>query len=611
MAPTIRAVRRPRRGRSIALLIGLSILLVFAVAYAVGRLTDDGDAATPPIEYSAMLDDLRTDKVATLTIKPRAFQAVATRTEEAIDAGAQPEVATELPGQFGIEQVTKAAESAKVPTTVDLSGDLLSQPTTLSDILVALLPTLLLFLLIGYLIVRLAPPRSNSEPVASSPGGATFADVAGCEEAIEELADVEAFLEDPERFTTLGAKIPKGVLLHGPPGTGKTLLARALANEAHASFFSASGSDFVEMYAGLGSARVRKLFRSAKKHAPAIIFVDELDALGRRRTDSGDGGARESDNTLNQLLVEMDGFEVAKTPIIVIGATNRPDILDPALLRPGRFDRSIPLDPPDRAGRLRVLETHARGKPLEDDISLETLAGQTAGMSGADLANLLNEAALLAARRRGDAVSRHDIEQAMLRVVAGPAREQRRFSERERRVIAVHEAGHALVGELLDENEEVTKISIIPRGRSGGQTLSASQEEAQLPDEAIIRNRLAMLLAGRAAEIVVIGTPTTGAGNDLERASDLTYQMLVHYGFSHELGLATLSHDRPLSPERAARIEQECARVLEEEQERARQLILNHREALERVVAALLEHETLSREQFLELLGHLDEMPAG
>lgn len=583
------------RNRRLWLIVAAGILCV-AVALAVTWKVADNSAAAPTeIDYSVLTSEIDRGQIAKISLSPKSYTAQATRTK------GNEVVAVNLPGQYGTEEVTTLAQKHDVPITVDLTEPE-TGGRTIGQILISLLPTLLLFALIVWVILRMAPPRQMTTPLAKSSGGVTFADVAGCDEAIEELQDVRSFLADPARFSALGAKIPKGILLHGPPGTGKTLLARALATEAGVSFFSVSGSDFVEMYAGLGSSRIRKLFRQVKKQGPAIVFIDELDALGRKRSDGGDGGTREGDNTLNSLLVEMDGFDESTTPLIIIGATNRLDVLDAALLRPGRFDRVIPLDAPDRAGRLRVLETHARGKPLDPAVRLTDVAQQTAGMSGADLANLLNEGALLAARHGRRNIGVAEIDQAMLRVMAGPARENRRMSDRERRIIAAHETGHALVGELLDENEQVTKISIIPRGRSGGQTLSASAEDVFLHSEALIRNRLAMLLAGRAAELVVFGEATTGAASDLERASELAYRMLDQYGFSEQLGLMTSSRDRPLSHERAAELEREAKRVLDEEHQRATSLITDRRADLDRIVAALLERETLAREDFLALI---------
>ena len=372
-----------------------------------------------------------------------------------------------------------------------------------------------------------------------------FKDVAGVEEAVEELHEIKEFLENPKKFQALGARIPKGVLLYGPPGTGKTLLARAVAGEAGVPFFSISGSDFVEMFVGVGASRVRDLFEQAKQAAPCIVFMDEIDAVGRHRGAGLGGGHDEREQTLNQLLVEMDGFEL-KDNIILIAATNRPDILDPALLRPGRFDRQIVVDRPDRVGRKKILEVHAKGKPLAEEIELDTLAAGTPGFTGADLANLVNEAALLSARRGRKTIGQDELEEGIMRVIAGPEKKTRLFSEQERKVTAYHEMGHALVGHYTDQDAEVHKISIISRGQALGYTISLPREDRYLTTRTALMDQLAAILGGRAAEELVFNEVTTGAANDLEKVTHTAKQMIMRYGMSEKLGPRVLGRNQDM-----------------------------------------------------------------
>jgi len=381
--------------------------------------------------------------------------------------------------------------------------------------------------------------RSKHKTVAKDSPKTTFADVAGVDEAIEELEEVKEYLQNPAKFQAMGAKIPRGVLLFGPPGTGKTLLARAVAGEAGVPFFTISGSDFVEMFVGVGAARVRDLFEQAKASAPAIVFIDEIDAVGRHRGAGLGGGHDEREQTLNQLLVEMDGFDQRST-VILMAATNRPDILDPALLRPGRFDRQVVIDRPDLEGRKAILKVHARGKPFDRTVDLSVLARRTPGFTGADLANVINEGALLAARRDKRAISMKEIEEAVDRVMAGPERKTRIMDEGERRLIAYHEGGHALVGHVLPNTDEVHKITVIPRGRALGYTLTLPQQDKFLMTREQLRDELAMLMGGRVAEEIVAGDITTGAGNDIERATKVARQMVTEYGMSDSIGPRTL-----------------------------------------------------------------------
>ena len=418
----------------------------------------------------------------------------------------------------------------------------------------------------------------------------TFRDVAGVDEAVEELHEIKEFLENPKKFQALGARIPKGVLLYGPPGTGKTLLARAVAGEAGVPFFSISGSDFVEMFVGVGASRVRDLFEQAKQNSPCIIFMDEIDAVGRHRGAGLGGGHDEREQTLNQLLVEMDGFE-AKDNIIMIAATNRPDILDPALLRPGRFDRQITVDRPDRKGRAKILEVHTRGKPLAKDIEVDTLAGQTPGFTGADLSNLVNEAALLAARTGKKEITQVELEEGIMRVVAGPEKKTRVMGEKERLITAYHEMGHAIVGHYLEHSDPVHKISIISRGQALGYTISLPSEDKFLTTRAELTDTMAMTLGGRAAEEIVFDEITTGASNDLEKVTATAKQMVMRFGMSDKLGPRVFGHDHGMpflgrefsaepdySDEIAREIDDEIRRIVESAHQQAKDILAEHRE---------------------------------
>jgi cell division protease FtsH len=456
--------------------------------------------------------------------------------------------------------------------------------------------------------------KSRAKRLSVDSPKVTFRDVAGVDEAVEELQEIKEFLENPKKFQALGARIPKGVLLYGPPGTGKTLLARAVAGEAGVPFFSISGSDFVEMFVGVGASRVRDLFEQAKQNSPCIIFMDEIDAVGRHRGAGLGGGHDEREQTLNQLLVEMDGFEM-KDNIILIAATNRPDILDPALLRPGRFDRQVVVDRPDRKGRSRILEVHTRGKPLAKEIDIDNLAGQTPGFTGADLANLVNEAALLAARNSKREITQTELEEGIMRVIAGPEKKTRVMGEKERLVTAYHEMGHAMVAHFLDNTDPVHKISIISRGQALGYTISLPTEDKFLTTRAELSDTLAMTLGGRAAEEIVFSEVTTGAANDLEKVTATAKQMVMRFGMSEKLGPRTFGHDQSqpflgrefsatadYSDEIAREIDDEIRRIVEEAHQTARQVLSERRDALDRLSKLLLEHETIEREEFEALL---------
>jgi cell division protease FtsH len=442
----------------------------------------------------------------------------------------------------------------------------------------------------------------------------TFRDVAGADEAVQELHEIKEFLENPKKFQSLGARIPKGVLLYGPPGTGKTLLARAVAGEAGVPFFSISGSDFVEMFVGVGASRVRDLFEQAKQNSPCIIFMDEIDAVGRHRGAGMGGGHDEREQTLNQLLVEMDGFEM-KDNIILIAATNRPDILDPALLRPGRFDRQIVVDRPDRKGRKKILEVHTRGKPLASELDLDVLAGQTPGFTGADLANLINESALLTARKGNREITMVELEEGIMRVIAGPEKKTRVMSEKERLITAYHEMGHAIVGHVLENTDPVHKVSIISRGQALGYTISLPSEDKFLTTRAELADTMAMTLGGRAAEEIVFSEITTGASNDLEKVTETAKQMVMRFGMSERLGPRVFGHNRgqpflgrefssepDYSDEIAREIDDEIRRVVEEAHQSAKDILSERRERLETLSKLLLERETIDAKEFVQLI---------
>jgi cell division protease FtsH len=464
--------------------------------------------------------------------------------------------------------------------------------------------------------------KSKAKLITKDTPKTTFADVAGADEAIEELQEIKEFLQSPGKFQAIGAKIPKGVLLYGPPGTGKTLLARAVAGEAGVPFYSISGSDFVEMFVGVGASRVRDLFEQAKANAPAIVFVDEIDAVGRHRGAGFGGGHDEREQTLNQLLVELDGFDT-KGGVIVIAATNRPDILDPALLRPGRFDRQIVVAQPDLAGRKGILRVHARGKPFASDVDLDIIAKRTPGFTGADLANVINEAALLTARANQTQVQMASLEEAIDRVTAGPKRKSVLLSEKERKIIAYHEGGHALVGHAMPHADPVHKITIIPRGRALGYTAAAPSEDKFLVSRAEMMDQLAMLLGGRTAEELVFHEPTTGAANDIEKASSIARGMIVEYGMSERLGARKfgtgdgepflgreMSHARDYSEEIASAIDDEVRRLIESAHDEAWEVLVQYRDVLDNLVLQLLEHETLSRDQVLAIFAPVHKRPS-
>ncbi|MFZ3062309.1 MAG: ATP-dependent zinc metalloprotease FtsH [Actinomycetota bacterium] len=464
--------------------------------------------------------------------------------------------------------------------------------------------------------------KSRAKTMSKDQPKTTFDDVAGLDEVVEELEEIKEFLANPKKFQALGAKIPKGILIYGPPGTGKTLLARAVAGEANVPFFHISGSDFVEMFVGVGASRVRDLFEQAKASAPAIIFMDEIDAVGRHRGAGLGGGHDEREQTLNQLLVEMDGFD-PKLGVILIAATNRPDILDPALLRPGRFDRQIVTDRPDLRGREGILKVHAKGKPLAKDVDLSVLARSTTGFTGADLANLINEAALLAARHNKKEIDMPELQESIERVIAGPERKTRIVSDREKKIIAYHETGHALVSRNLPYTDPVHKISIIPRGQALGYTIALPTEDKYLVSKTELHNKLAQLLAGRVSEEIVFHDVTTGAHNDLDRATKIARQMVTEYGMSEKLGPLTLGQKQDTvflgrdfaahpdySDQVAFEIDQEIRRIINDAHNEAKRILTENRDKLDRIAKHLIEVETMEKQELEKLLADKVKRPS-
>ena len=502
-----------------------------------------------------------------------------------------------------------------VDEEIELSTD--TEPAGFQDYFIAFLPWLFLA---GFMFYMFSQVRTNGNQIMQfgkskakemdeETPKVTFSDVAGAEEAKEELEEIKEFLKSPEKFNNLGAKIPKGVLLVGPPGTGKTLLARAVAGESNVPFYSISGSDFVEMFVGVGASRVRDLFKKAKDSSPAIIFIDEIDAVGRMRGAGLGGGHDEREQTLNQLLVEMDGFE-SNQGVILMAATNRPDVLDPALLRPGRFDRQVIVDRPDLDGRTQILKVHSKDKPLAKNIDLKTIAKQTPGFTGADLANLLNESALLAARKSKKTISNTDIENSIDRVLAGPEKKSRLMSDEEKKIIAYHETGHALVGWALPNADPIHKVTIIPRGRALGYTQALPEREKYLSSKAELKDRLAMLMGGRVAEELVFKDPTTGASNDIEKATEIARRMVMEFGMSDKLGPMLFGkgsnevflgrdygRQQDYSDEVASSIDDEVKILLNDAHAIAGKILKKFKKQMDAMVEVLMEKETIDREE--------------
>jgi cell division protease FtsH len=605
-------LKRYFRGPFVAVLV---LLLLFFIVFAYSTR----GATYTPTSTSRVVADIYGGRVksATLIDKNQTIEIVTTGNER---------LQASWVGNQG-QQI--AAELQKNPPHGGYNVQVPSGNTVIG-VIFSFLPYILIILIFFFLLNQMQGGgsrvmnfgKSKAKLITKDTPKTTFADVAGADEAIEELQEIKEFLQTPGKFQAIGAKIPKGVLLYGPPGTGKTLLARAVAGEAGVPFYSISGSDFVEMFVGVGASRVRDLFEQAKANAPAIVFVDEIDAVGRHRGAGFGGGHDEREQTLNQLLVELDGFDV-KGGVIVIAATNRPDILDPALLRPGRFDRQIVVAQPDLNGRKGILRVHARGKPFAEGVELDLIARRTAGFTGADLANVINEAALLTARANGTKITMAALEESIDRVMAGPERKSVLLSERERKLIAYHEGGHALVGHALPNADPVHKITIIPRGRALGYTASAPQEDKFLVTRSEMMDQLAMLLGGRTAEELVFHEPTTGAANDIEKASSIARGMVTEYGMSERLGARKfgtgdgepflgreMSHTRDYSEEIASTIDEEVRRLIESAHDEAWEILVSYREVLDDLVLQLMDKETLSRNEVLKIFAPIKTRPS-
>ena len=600
--------------KNVGMYIVLIVLVVSLVNVFLGPDSNQKSSQTNVMPYNAMRNEVKNGNVTKARIER--IDSETGRLTGTLKAGA--------------EFVTYIANASSLPDFLSENGvevEIVPPPKNswLTALLTSLLPTLLLIGVWIYFIYNMQGGGSKVMGFAKSKAKlfldnrpkVTFDDVAGCDESKEELEEVVQFLKDPAKFTKLGARVPRGVLLLGAPGTGKTLLSRAVAGEADVPFFSISGSDFVEMFVGVGAARVRDLFEQARKYQPCIIFIDEIDAVGRHRGAGLGGGHDEREQTLNQLLVEMDGFE-AGSGIILIAATNRPDILDPALLRPGRFDRQVVVDRPDVNGRRDILKVHLRDKKIEDDVDIDVIARRTPGFVGADLANLVNEAALLSARRDKEKLGMPEFEEAIDRVMAGPERKSRVISEKEREIIAYHEAGHALVAAKIKGTDPVHKISIIPRGHMAlGYTLQLPEEDRFLVSKQELSDRICVLLGGRVAEMIRYGDVTTGASNDLERATQIARQMVTQFGMSEKLGLVTLGRkqhevflghdivdDRNYSEEVAHTIDLEIRAIIDSCMNKAHDILTENRERLEEITQRLLKEEVLEGDELDELLGY-------
>ena len=598
-----------RTARTVVVYLIVALLVVMAVNVFMG------DAGEPTdLTLNEFQDRLSGGDIATVTMKQKS-DSLSGDFHEALTIEEENGFRVAYPNEYEGDLTQQILDAGVEDFTID------AENATLLDSLLGFLPFILILGIFIFFMTQLQGGgnrvmqfgKAKAKLVTKDQPKVTFDDVAGAVEAVEELDEIREFLESPGKFRALGAKIPKGVLLFGPPGTGKTLLARAVAGEAGVPFFAISGSDFVEMFVGVGASRVRDLFEQAKQSAPAIVFIDEIDAVGRHRGAGLGGGHDEREQTLNQLLVELDGFDV-KAGVIVIAATNRPDILDPALLRPGRFDRQIVVDRPDLRGREAILGVHAKGKPLSDEIDLKVLARQTPGFTGADLANLINEAALLAARRDLEIIGMAELEEAIERVIAGPERKSRIMSDEEKRITAYHEGGHALVGFALPNADPIHKVTIIPRGRAGGYTLALPLEDKNYVRRSELVDQLAMALGGRTAEELIFIDPTTGAANDIEKATNLARRMVMEWGMSDRLG--PLAYGKPegevflgrdytrgneLSNDVASAIDEEIRKLITQAHEEARQILVTHRDALDRIADELIDRESLDGDEVAEI----------
>jgi cell division protease FtsH len=602
------------------------VVAVVGVVLVLQFLAPSGDG--DEITSSEMTAHIAAGEVKTITFVDGDQEIRATLDEGVRDDGA--EVMTYWIGGTQSRLYSLAQQQVENGEIEELTTEI-SRPSVLGSFLISFLPLIIIFIVFLWLLNNMQGgggrgvmqfAKSKAKLISKDMPKTTFADVAGCDEAIEELGEIKEFLQEPAKFQAVGAKIPKGVLLYGSPGTGKTLLARAVAGEAGVPFYSISGSDFVEMFVGVGASRVRDLFEQAKENAPAIVFIDEIDAVGRHRGTGMGGGHDEREQTLNQLLVEMDGFDV-RGGVILIAATNRPDVLDPALLRPGRFDRQIQVDAPDLAGREQILKVHSRGKPIATDVNLISVARRTPGFSGADLANVLNEAALLTARANGKLITNEALDEAIDRVIAGPQRRTRLMSEHEKLITAYHEGGHALVAAALPGNDPVHKITILPRGRALGYTMVLPDSDKYSQPRSQMLDQLAYMLGGRAAEEMIFHDPTTGAGNDIEKATNLARAMVTQYGMTERLGAIKLGesgsqpflgrdlgHSRDYSESVAAIVDEEVKNLLATAHQEAFDILEENRDVLDALVLELLDKETLDKEQIARIFEALRMRPA-
>ena len=608
---TIEEVNSTTRIRSLLILLAIASALV---VYSIGSATTA--PVTPEMSFSELSTAIDNGQVAEIEFTEGSGTISGTLRDGTTFQTILPPLTTGVFAQDLIEN----APSVQVSTAARSTG------TSWLSVIGTIAPLLLMVVLVWVILARMNGGKAarkkftaRTRKKQSELQNVTFADVAGADEAVRELSEIREFLTDPGRFREIGAKIPKGVLLYGPPGTGKTLLARAVAGEAGVPFFTLAGSDFVEMFAGVGASRVRDLFEEARKEAPAIIFVDEIDAVGRHRGGSAIAGNEEREQTLNQLLVEMDGFDV-ETGVIFIAATNRPDVLDQALLRPGRFDRQVAVDKPDLVGRRQIVAVHATGKPLGPDADPETIARRTPGFTGADIANLLNEAALLAARRRIPVIGQSEIDDALDRVIAGPERATTTLTDKEKQVIAYHEAGHALVGHVLPNADPIHKVSIIARGKALGWTLSLPDKDKVLRSQSELVDEMAMLLGGRIAEEIIFGEPTTGAANDIEIVTGIARSMVTEYAMSSDLGLQKFgqgigeaynsSTRQNYSDGMAQKIDDEIRQLVDNAANEAREILTLHRKVLDHMAAELTEHETLDRDALAQIFAGLTPVSA-
>ncbi len=603
----------------------LAILALVLLALWGWSVMSDSDREYRGVDTSVALEQLDKKNTKFISIDDREQQLrIELKSPVKVGDSDADKISTKYPAQAG-EQIFDAVENTGAPYTTNVN-----EQSILWQILIFVLPMILLFGLFFFVMSRMQGGgrggvmgfgKSRAKQLTKDMPKTTFADVAGADEAVEELYEIKDFLQNPSRYQALGAKIPKGVLLFGPPGTGKTLLARAVAGEAGVPFFTISGSDFVEMFVGVGASRVRDLFEQAKNSAPCIIFVDEIDAVGRQRGAGLGGGHDEREQTLNQLLVEMDGFG-DRSGIIVIAATNRPDILDPALLRPGRFDRQIPVGNPDLAGRRAILKVHAKGKPIGPDADLDGLAKRTPGMSGADLANVINEAALLTARENKQVITAEALEEAVDRVIGGPRRKSRIISEHERKVVAYHEGGHTLAAWAMPDLDPIYKVTILARGRTGGHALAVPEQDKDLLTRSEMIARLVMAMGGRAAEELVFHEPTTGASSDIDQATKIARAMVTEYGMSAKLGAVRYGQEQgdpflgrsmgtqsAYSAEIAREIDDEVRRLIEAAHTEAWAILNEYRDTLDVLASQLLEKETLTRKDLEKIFVDVEKRP--